>query len=177
MKNSLLWIIAGILLIIGGIFALMNPFAATVAAEQIAAWCFLIGGVMQFVAAFRNEGWGGRIFGLVLAVAYLVLGAGLLFHPLVGIVTLTMMVAVMFLVNGVLKIVLAFSLRGTGLFWLSLISGVVSVALALMVFSNFLQASLTMLGILLAIELISSGVTMVTLGLFQRKHPEMEALA
>ena len=62
MKNSVLWIIFGVLLIIGGFFALMNPFVATVAAEQMAAWIFIFGGVLQFFAAFKADGWGARLF-------------------------------------------------------------------------------------------------------------------
>ncbi|MBY6004295.1 DUF308 domain-containing protein [Salipiger bermudensis] len=162
------------MLIIGGFFALMNPFVATVAAEQMAAWFFLIGGVLQFGAAFRAGGWGARLLGILLGVAYVVLGFGLLFHPLAGIVTLTVMAAIMFLVNGVLKIVFAFSLRGSGFFWLSLLSGAISVVLAVIVFGNFLAASVSLLGILLAIELISSGVTMLSYGSYVRKHPEAE---
>jgi len=175
MKNSVLWIIFGVLLIIGGFFALMNPFVATVAAEQMAAWIFIFGGVLQFFAAFKAGGWGARLFGLLLGVAYVVLGFSLLYHPLAGIVTLTVMAAIMFLVNGVLKIVFAFSLRVSGFFWLSLLSGVISVALAVMVFGNFLAASVSLLGILLAIELISSGMTMLSYGFYVRKHPEADA--
>ena len=140
----------------------------------MAAWIFLIAGVLQVFAAIRSGGWGARLFGLLLGVAYIVLGLGLLFHPLAGIVTLTVMAAIMFLVNGVLKIVFAFSLRGSGFFWLSLLSGVISVVLAVMVFGNFLAASVSLLGILLAVELISSGMTMLSYGFYVRKHPEAE---
>ena len=54
-------------------------------------------------------------------------------------------------------------------------AGVISVVLAVMVFGNFLAASASLLGILLAIELISSGMTMLSYGFYVRKHPEVEA--
>lgn len=174
MNNWLLWLIVGIVLILGGIFALMNPFAASVAAEQIAGWCFVFGGIGQLVAALRADGWASKILGVLLGIAYVWLGVTLLGNPLVGIITLTMMVAIMFVVNGVLKIVMAFGARGSGYFWVALLSGVLSVVLGVMVFGNFLQSSAVLLGVLLAIELISSGVTMVAFALAARKLPPEE---
>ena len=47
MKSWFLWLILGILMIAAGVFALFNPLAATLTAEQLAAWLFLFGGILQ----------------------------------------------------------------------------------------------------------------------------------
>ncbi|MFV0386586.1 HdeD family acid-resistance protein [Paracoccus sp. (in: a-proteobacteria)] len=163
MSGRIMWIVIGALSILAGILALANPLAATLTAEQLAGWAFLIVGALQAYAVFRGQVWGGRVWAILLAVALILLGVMLLARPLVGIVTLTLVVASMFFVSGVVKIVLSFSLRGTGAFWMLLLSGALSVLLALMIFGNFPASAATILGILLAVELISDGVSMIAL--------------
>lgn len=171
MKSWVLWLVIGAVLLVGGLVAIFNPFAATLTAQQIAAWLFLFGGIAQVVATIRSSDWGARIINLVLAVAYLWLGISLLGHPLAGILTLTVLVAIMFLVNGILKVLLSFTLRGTPNFWAVLLSGAISIALAIMVFANFPQSAAVLLGVLLAVELISTGAMMIAYALHLRDRP------
>lgn len=163
MSRRILWIILGVISIFAGILALANPLAATLTAEQLAGWTFLLIGILQVFAVFRQDGWRGRIWAILVAVAFILLGVMLLGKPLVGMISLTLTVASLFLVTGIFKFVMAFSLRGTGAFWLVLISGAVSVVLALMIFGNFPSSAATILGVLLAVELISNGVSMIAL--------------
>jgi len=169
----ILLLITGIALIVGGFIAAFNPFAATLAAEQIAGWLFLLGGITQIFAIFSVSSWGARIWAALLAAACIWLGITLLYHPLAGIMALTIMAAIMFLTSGIAKLFLSFAaLRGTNYFWATLISGAVSVVLAVMVFGNILQAASVLLGIMLAIELISSGVTLIVVAGYLKNLPE-----
>lgn len=169
MGSRVLWIVVGIISVLAGIFALANPLAATLTAEMLAGWGFLIVGVLQVVFAFRDIGWGARIWAILIGLAFVLTGISLLGNPLAGIISLTVMVAVMFLIVGAAKIILSFSLpRGAG-FWLLLVSGALSVVLAVMIFANFPQSAAVILGVLLAIELISNGVAMITLGSMRRE--------
>ena len=172
MKSSFASLALGGLMVIFGVIALFNPFAATLTVEQFLAWVFLIGGIFQFVAIFRGENWRQKLWSLVLAVVNVWLGVSLLGNPLAGIIALTYVVAIMFAVSGVSKIILSFGLRGTGYFWAVLVSGVISLALAIMVMSNFPQSAVTLLGVLLAVELLSSGVTMIVMGLSPKPAEE-----
>ncbi|TKW66842.1 MAG: hypothetical protein DI616_09490 [Paracoccus denitrificans] len=149
--------------ILAGVFALANPLAATLTAEQVAGWGFLIIGILQIFAVFRQVSWGGRIWVLLVGVLMVLLGINLLAKPLEGVLALTLTIAALFLVEGIFKIVLSFSLRGTGAFWLVLISGAISVILAVMIFGNFPASALSILGVLLAVELISNGVSIIAL--------------
>ena len=80
-----------------------------------------------------------------------------------------LLVAVLFLVTGVVKILYAFSLRPiSGWGWV-LVSGIVSLALGVMILSNFPYAAVSVLGILLAVELLSNGVLFLLLALGLRK--------
>lgn len=165
MKHWLLWLIAGIVLVIGGVLALTNPLAATLTATAIAAWSFLIGGVVQIYAAFTQEGSGSKIWPALAGLAGVVVGIALFNNPFAAVVSLTILVAMMFFVMGLTKIFVSFSLKGTSAFWPVLISGALSVILALMIFSNFPSSAVTILGILLAVELISSGVSLIMMSL------------
>ncbi|WBU60107.1 HdeD family acid-resistance protein [Paracoccus albus] len=163
MAGKIFWIIIGCLSILAGFLALANPLAATITAEQVAGWSFLFIGILQIVAVFQQTTWGGRIWVILLGVLFVLLGISLIANPLEGVITLTLTVAALFLVTGIFKIVLSFSLRGVPAFWLVLLSGAVSVILAVMIFGNFPASALTILGILLAVELISSGISLIAL--------------
>ena len=60
MKNWFLWMIAGLISLFGGFFALANPLAATLTAELLAGGMFVAVGIMTMVSSFGAQGWGGR---------------------------------------------------------------------------------------------------------------------
>lgn len=168
MKNWVLWLVVGIVSILGGLFALFNPVQATVAAEQIAGWMFLFVGVMQIFSALRENGFGAKIWALIVGAAGVFVGISLLANPLAGVLSLTVLVAILFLGLGIAKTFMAMPMRGTTFFWPVLISGLLSIVFALMIFGNFPSSAVVILGILLAIELISNGVALVALALMRK---------
>ncbi len=171
MTNWLLWLIVGLLSVLGGIFAILNPFAATLAATTLAAWVFIIAGALQVVGVFQTEGWGARIWGLILALAFIWLGISILGNPLQGVLSLTVVAGIMFLATGIAKIIFAFRIRESGYFVWAILSGLVSLILGIMVFTNFPYSAAVVLGILLAVELISSGITLITFALLLKNSP------
>jgi uncharacterized membrane protein HdeD (DUF308 family) len=171
MTGWFLWLIIGAISLLGGIAALLNPFAATLAATTLAAWIFLFTGVLQIVGVFQTEGWGARLWGLILALAFLWLGITILANPLQGVISLTLVAGLMFIATGIAKILFAFRIRGSGYFVWALLSGAVSLILGIMVFTNFPQSAVVLLGVLLAIELISTGITLISFALLLRNNP------
>lgn len=156
-----LWLIVGIISIVGGVFALFNPFSATLAAEQLAGWFFLFVGVLQMFAIARARSTGGRVLAAVGGLIGILLGVELLREPMQGILTLTIVVAILFLLTGIVRTIVAFGLRGTAAFLPVLLSGIISIVLAIMIFSGYPQSATFILGILLAIELISNGISLI----------------
>ena len=171
MTSWILWLLIGAITLLGGIFALLNPFAATLAATTLAAWIFLFTGVLQIVGLFQTDGWGARLWGLILALAFLWLGVSILANPLQGMVSLTIVAGLMFVATGIAKILFAFRIRGSGFFIWALLSGAVSLILGVMVFTNFPQSAAILLGVLLAVELISTGITLISFALLLRNNP------
>ena len=168
LRKSWIWMaVLAVISLIGGVLALFNPFAATLAATMMAGWVFALLGLVQIVQAFQVQGWGGFIWALLFGLLSLIVGGSLIFNPLAGMVSLTLLVAVLFIATGVVKTMYSFSLRPvTGWGWV-LFSGLVSLALGIMIMADFPASAASILGILLGVELISNGVLFlfVALGL------------
>jgi membrane protein HdeD len=165
MKHWFLLLVAGVVAVVGGILALFNPIAATLTATTIVAWLFLLMGALQIVAAFGDMRTGARIWTAALGALAIFIGGWILSNPIAGTMALTWTIGLLFFIEGVVKLVLAFSTRGTPYFWALLLSGAVSVLLGGMILARFPESALTFPGILLAIDLISTGVSMVALAL------------
>lgn len=163
MKNRTLLIILGIITVIAGFFAILNPLAGSIAVTLLTGWSFLLIGVLQIIAVFRETDWGARIWSLILAVLAILAGISLLGNPLAGTISLTYLLAILFVVSGVFKLIAGFGMRPGNWKWLVLLSGALSVGLGILIFANFAEAALTTLGLLLGIQLISDGASMLGL--------------
>lgn len=161
--------IAGAVLVVGGVVAFLNPLAATFTAEQIAGWFFLLAGALQVVAGARQKARPGRWAAILLGILGVIVGLSLLLRPFEGIISLTLLIAVFFLMSGGAKVALSFSLRKHPSFWLMLLSGAVSVLLGGMIIAGFPASATIVLGTLLAIDLLTSGVALFALGLTLRQ--------
>ena len=168
MKHWFLLLIGGLIATAGGVFALFNPIVATFTATTIVAWLFIVMGVLQIGAAFGSMSLGSRLWTAVLGILAVLIGGWILNNPLAGTLALTWTIGVLFLIEGIAKLVLAFVTRGSRYFWALLLSGAVSVLLAGMILAHFPASALTIPGILLAVDLISTGVSMVALALHLR---------
>ena len=98
------------------------------------------------------------------------IGIELLQNPLQGILTLTMVIAILFMATGIVRVIVAFGLRRTVAFVPILISGLISIALAIMIFTSYPQSATYILGVLLAVELISNGISLI---MYSRVQPPL----
>lgn len=169
MKNWGLWLVAGIVSLLGGLFALANPVAATLSATVLAGYMFMVVGVLTMLSAFQAEGWGGRIWGLLFGLIVLVLGFNLVGHPLKGTLSLTFVAAILMLTAGLFRILMAFAVDSGQVRMILILSGIISLVLGGMILSNFPQSATVVLGLFLAIELISNGVSLIVMSLGSRK--------
>jgi uncharacterized membrane protein HdeD (DUF308 family) len=159
LRSSWIWLaLFGVISLVGGVLALLNPLAATIAATVLAGWFFIAMGAMQVIQSFQIRGWGGFLWSLLFGVLVLLVGLSLAFNPLEGMISLTLLLAVLLLVMGVVKVMYAFSLRPVSGWGWVLFSGLVSIALAIMILTDFPWAVGSILGILLGVELVSNGI-------------------
>lgn len=171
MKYWFLWLIVGVLSVIAGIIAFANPFAATLTAEILSGYMFTAIGILTLVSAFQDQGWGARVWALLLGVVLTVFGFNLIASPLEGVLRLTVIVATLMMVLGIFRIAIAFTSVAAGARGFLIVAGLLSIVLSIMIFSNFPWSSAVVLGVFLAIELISNGVSMIFVAL-DRRRPE-----
>jgi len=162
MGNWIVWLGIGVVSVIGGLLAFVNPFAATLAVEQLAGWILLVVGISGVLSAFGATNWTGRLAALAFSFITAAAGFYLATNPLQGAVSLTLVVAVSMLISGVIKIQLAMIGRGTPFFWMTLLSGAISILLTGMILTNLPQAAEVLLGYFLAVELVVTGVAMIS---------------
>ena len=169
MKNRSLLIILGIISVVAVSLKNNNPVAGSMAVTLLTGWLFLLIGILQIVAVFRETDWSHRLWSLLLAVLAVLAGVSLLANPLAGVISLTYLLAILFVVSGIFKIVASLALPSGNWKWMVLLSGVLSLGLGVLIFANFAEAALTTLGLLLGLQLISDGASMLGLALAARK--------
>jgi uncharacterized membrane protein HdeD (DUF308 family) len=158
------FIFLGVLLIIAGACAIAFPFLGTLAVEVWAAVAFAIAGVAQTVHAFAARSWGGFLLGLLVGLLYLATGVVLWLNPIGGMVALTVFLAAVLVVDGVFRSILAFQIRPrAGWSWL-LIGGIIGIIFGVMIWQQLPSSAVWVLGLLLGINLVLSGVTFLMLG-------------
>jgi uncharacterized membrane protein HdeD (DUF308 family) len=164
--RSIVW---SVLLIVFGMLAIGSPFLAAVAVNVVIAWLIVLAGTVHVVLAFHAHGAGSVIWKLLVGLAYLLFGAYLIIHPLLGVVTLTLVLASLFLIEGILDIVLFFKMRSVGGSSWVLIDGIITLLLGLLIYLQWPSSSAWAIGVLVGVSMIISGVTRVMLSLAVRK--------
>lgn len=153
----------GIVFLVLGIAAIAFPLMATLSLEIAIGILFVVAGVAQAVQSFSIPRWGGFFLSLGLSALALIVGLLMLFYPLAGIITLTTLVAAFFLVTGILKTAFAFLVKPAIGWGLLLAGGLLSLALGLLILFQLAEAYPWILGLLLGIDFIFTGIWMITL--------------
>lgn len=168
MNHWIFWLLAAVLSLLGGVFALFNPFVASIAATQLAGIAFIASGLLTLLSALGDKTAAARIVALVLGLATSLLGLILLFNPALGMVSLTLLIGITLLMAALVRLLMAFKLRGQ-LRWLFAASGALSLVLGVMILGNFPESAATLLGIFMGIELVSNGASLLMLALERKK--------
>ena len=168
-KQGSKWgIVWGVLLVILGMLAIAEPFLAAVALATFVAWLLIFVGIVHVALAFHAHSGKAIAWKLLVGVAYLFIGGYLLFRPVVGVASLTLMLAFLFLVEGVLDFMLWWKSRSVrGAFWI-LVDSIITLLLGGMIYVHWPSSSFYAIGTLLGISLIISGLTRVMLSLAVR---------
>jgi len=159
----------GILLIVLGMAAVGSPFLAAVAVNVAIAWLIVLAGAVHVILAFRAHGAGSMIWKLLVGVAYVCFGVYLILHPVLAVASLTLVLASLFLIEGVLDIVLFVKMRSAGGSTWVLLDGIITLLLGLMIYMQWPSSSAWAIGTLVGVSMIISGVTRVMMSLAVRK--------
>ena len=168
-KKSVGWSIAlSVLMIVAGILAIASPLAAGVAVNIFVAWLLVFSGAVHLVFAWYRPSTGGLLWELLVGVLYIFIGGYLLMHPVAGLASLTLALAIYLLVEAFLEFVLGFTLRplpGSG--WL-LVDGIITLILAVMIWRTWPSSTGWVIGTLVGISILFSGASRLMLSLAAR---------
>ena len=168
-KKSVGWSIGlSVLMIVAGILAIASPLAAGIAINLLVAWLLVFSGCVHLVFAWHTRSTGGLLWELLLGILYAFIGVYLLMHPLAGLMSLTVALAIYLFLEAILEFVLGFKLRplpGSG--WL-LFDGIVTLILAVLIWRTWPSSTAWVIGTLVGISMLFSGVTRLMLSLAAR---------
>ena len=159
----------GIVMMVLGFLAVAEPNVATVAVGIFVGWLFFIGGIFRALSVWQSRGMPGFAWSMLTALLAIVLGLVLIFRPLAGVLTLTMVLIAFFILEGVTAIVLAVQhrvhLRSWG--WV-LFSGIVDLLLAFLIWDGWPSSADWAIGLLVGINMLFFGLSLVMTALAAR---------
>jgi uncharacterized membrane protein HdeD (DUF308 family) len=155
-----------------GILASVNLLLATILATYIVGAAMFAGGIFQLFHAFSVRRFSSGVLWGLAALLYLITASILIIDPLLGASVLTIFIGLTLAASGSARLILAFRHR-EGRAWM-ILSGVISIVAALLVAVSWPWSSLWLLGMVLAIDLLSQGVMLMLFGFSQRSAASVQ---
>ena len=171
------WIVGlGVVYVVVGFIALGSIVAATVASVLVVGVMMIIAGVAEVINAFQIKSWGKFLFWGLIGVLYIVAGLMAFDNPFLVATVLTLFLGAALIASGILRLILAFSMkRETPWIWVA-VSAIISIVLGLLILAHWPINSVYILGLFLGIDLIMAGAGWIGMGLSLR-HDRTEAVA
>ena len=158
-------LLGGAALAVVGLLALLFPVGATIVVARMVGWLLVLSGLVTIWDAFTFEGTGAFFGELSIGLLKLALGVYLLRHPDVTIVALTLLLAAVFVIDGVVQVAMAFELRPLdGWVWM-LLAGLVAIGVGLLIASELPSISLVALGVYLGVSFLCTGIARIALSI------------
>ena len=167
-----LFLIEGIILVILGLAAIALPPLAPLAFTIIIGWVFLISGVVGLFTTFWARHVPGFWWSLISAIIGIAAGVVLLLWPITGTLSLTLVLIAFFVIEGIVSIMYAIEHRNqlTGRWGWMLVSGIIDLILAGIIFAGLPGTALWALGLLVGINMLFGGAALIAMALAAR-HP------
>jgi len=175
LRREWMWLfIYGVLLAVCGAAAIIFPpltALLSVTAVVVLGIALMVAGLATILAALWTGKWSGTMVQLLVGILYLVVGFMVTEKPLEATGALTMFVAAFCIIAGIFRVVSALSLRYPFWGW-SLLNGMITLLLGLIIYRQFPESAVWVLGILIGLELFFHGWTWVMLALAIKKIPD-----
>jgi uncharacterized membrane protein HdeD (DUF308 family) len=169
-----LFLTEGIILFILGILAVVLPPVATIAVEVLVGWLLLMSGIVGLIATLRMRGAPGFWWSLVSAVLGIVAGIVLLRWPLSGALSLTLILTMFLVLEGLVSILYALEHKRelSGRWSAMLFSGVIDLFLAAIIFAGLPGTAAWAIGLLIGINLVFGGSALIAMALHARRYSQ-----
>ncbi len=167
---------SGIFLLVLGILSVAMPWATGLALEILLGILLLCAGVAQLYFAFKTKEMAGFPLRLGFGLITTLVGLYLLFNPMAGVVAITLILGIYFLVDGLATLLASFQYRSQRNWLLMFANGIVTLALAGVILWQWPTSGRYVIGILVGIKLIMMGLMMIsTAGMVSAAKDRMDA--
>ena len=159
--------VLGIVEILLGTVAIGASAFATLVTVVFIGWLLLVGGILSAVHAFWRKHWRGFFLDLATGVLYLVCGFLMVGNPAAAAVSLTLLIAMFFLMGGIFRIIVALTRHLEHWGWV-LLNGVITTGLGVMIWRQWPLSGLWVIGLFVGIEMIFYGWSLVMVSLMAK---------
>ncbi|QPV64132.1 HdeD family acid-resistance protein [Halosimplex litoreum] len=161
---------AGVLITVLGLIAIAAPFVTGVAVSVLLGALLVVGALGHAVNAFSAGGVAGTVWQVALAAIYAVAGISLLANPVLGLTTVTILLIVYFAVEGLVEVAMGVGTRSDPNWPWYVVSGTVSVGLAVLLWAGFPSTAAWAVGLLTGVHLLSTGLLLAYVGYTGRRN-------
>ena len=159
----------GILMVLLGALAVLLPVLASLEIELLIGWLFIIGGLVRGSVIFRKQPMPGRWWAAAGGLAAVVIGALLVARPIQGVLSLTLLMAVVFFVEGIAGIFMAVELRkSVGNWAFTLFAALVNLLLVGLIWSGWPGIAGWVLGLFVGVNLVCGGIPLIMTAIASR---------
>ena len=165
-------IIFAVVIIVLGILSIALPAYSGMTITVILGVLLVIGGVLRTTFAFVTTSWGSAILRFLFGLVMLFGGIWLVMNPDMGMTTLTIILAVMFVVDGISQVMFSFFLKPIGGGTMMLLDGILGIVLGILIWVKWPASGDWAIGLLVGIKLVIDGIALLTLGMVGKKTVE-----
>jgi uncharacterized membrane protein HdeD (DUF308 family) len=163
-KGGGLFVVLGILTLVLGFVSMGAPLMTGLAVTILIGSVLIVNGLMQAFHGFKVHGAGPKTLAILIGVLTVVAGGVILSRPVFALATLTLIVAIFFVIEGVFTMLMAFQLKPEkGWGWL-LFNSIVSIVLGIMIWRQWPVSGVWAIGILVGVRIFMSGFGMIFVG-------------
>ena len=176
-EHWVLFLIEGIVLLILGVVAILVPLIATLAFTILVGWLFLISGIVGLIATFWARNAPGFWWSLISAVIGILAGLALLTSPVVGALSLTLVLVAFFIIEGIASIMFALDHRRelSGSWGWMLVSGIVDLILAFVFLCRLPDTAAWLFGLLVGTSMLFGGASMIAMAMHAHRIGPLSA--
>jgi uncharacterized membrane protein HdeD (DUF308 family) len=146
------------LMIAAGAVALLAPYLAGIGLVVLLGWLLILAGAAQAISLIGTQDVPHFWMQLVSALLGIVVGLLFLVAPTEGLVSLTLLLIVFLMIDGVAKVVLALTIRPVPNWGWILAGGALGILLAIILWTSMPATAAWLLGLLLGINLVAQGI-------------------
>jgi uncharacterized membrane protein HdeD (DUF308 family) len=170
------WLLAqGILLVVLGTVGLGMTIWLTLATVFIFGVFLIIGGGIQIFQTLKCKGWESILWHALIAVLYVLAGLSIMADPLAASTLFTLLLAGALVGIGVMRLIMAFQLRGVKNWGWPLIGGIAAIVLGFMILARWPVSGFWVIGLFVAIEMILSGWSYIFIALAAKEVGRQDA--